>query len=146
MTRVKLGGRELVIDDSELAAYLKLGYAVIDGKGNELSKCIAATYEQAVADNKTLLAENKRLITDLEGFRTENIAYKAELQRLKKDLAAAREEIETLKKQPTHAQPTVEAGKASNNTLEASKQAKANKSSSGKKSPENEEFGLKTAT
>ena len=139
MTRVKLGGRELVIDDSELAAYLKLGYAVIDGKGNELSMCKAATFEEAVADKQ-------RLIIDLEGFRTENIAHKAELQRLKKDLAAAREEIETLKKQPTHAQPTVEAGKASNNTLEASKQAKANKSSSGKKSPENEEFGLKTAT
>ena len=108
--------------------------------------CKAATYEQAVADNKRLLTENKRLIIDLEGFRTENIAHNAELQRLKKDLAAAREEIETLIKQPTHAQPTVEAGKASNNTLEASKQAKANKSSSGKKSPENEEFGLKTAT
>ena len=32
MTRVKLGGRELVIDNSELAAYLKLCTPSLTGK------------------------------------------------------------------------------------------------------------------
>ena len=67
MTRVKLGGRELVIDDSELAAYLKLGYAVIDGKGK---MCIRDRV-YAKADSARLIEEAdkqfQRLMWEFEG-------------------------------------------------------------------------------
>ncbi|MEG2621416.1 MAG: hypothetical protein RSC06_00825 [Clostridia bacterium] len=125
MTRVKLGGRELIIDDSELTVYLAMGYSVIDGKGNELSRGKAISYDQAVRENEDMKKRLSKATKDLEALHTERSELQIELLQAQSDLEDANSKY---------------------TTLEASIQSKATKSSHKDKSPENEEFGLKTST
>ncbi len=54
MARVKRGGRELVIADSEVTEYLKSGYSVIDEHGTDLTPAQAMTYSQVRSENGVL--------------------------------------------------------------------------------------------
>ena len=54
MTRVKRGGRELVVPDSDVAEYLADGYSVIDDQGNVLTKTQAMSFSQLKAEYDTV--------------------------------------------------------------------------------------------
>ena len=60
MTRIKRGGRELTVDDSVVAEYLKEGYSVIDDHGNEITRGAAQNLSQA---QRELAAERQRTTT-----------------------------------------------------------------------------------
>ena len=77
MVRVKLGGRELRIEDHAVAEFLKKGYSVIDDKGNVIHKGDVITFAQAVEENKALRAENEALEAEVLALRAENEALKA---------------------------------------------------------------------
>lgn len=57
MTRIKRGGRELTVNDSVVAEYLKEGYSVIDDHGNEITRGTAQNLGQALRE---LNAERQR--------------------------------------------------------------------------------------
>lgn len=118
MVRVKLGGRELRIEDSAVAEFLKKGYSVIDDNGNVIQEGHVTNYNQAIERNKALVEENAALkeqcanlsdefaqamaanescaalINSLEtanaSLAEENAALKAELDELKKAAAKAK--------------------------------------------------------
>lgn len=83
MKRVKLGGRELRIEDEAVAAFLQKGYSVIDDNGNVVQKGNVTTFNQAIEENNAL--------------RKENEALKAENADLKKKLSAAKKKAEESK-------------------------------------------------
>lgn len=93
MMRIKRGGRELLVNDSEVAEYLNQGYSVIDDKGNVITQGQAMTYEQALAEARGLrqrekaltasLAEANRKIVALETY---NAVMKKEIEELHKQI------------------------------------------------------------
>lgn len=83
MVRVKLGGRELRVEDNAVAAFLQKGYSVIDDNGNVVQKGNVTTFNQAVEENNAL--------------RKEIEALKAENADLKKKLSAAKKKAEESK-------------------------------------------------
>ena len=82
MTRIKNGGRELVVADSEVDEYLKEGYVVIDEKGNPLSKPKAVTYMQAVQENIVLKAQVKSLTAALEDANSQIVELSKRLKKI----------------------------------------------------------------
>lgn len=79
MTRVKNGGRELVVNDSEVAAYLEMGYAVIDESGKTVTPGKPMTYGHLIAENEALKSREEVLENAL------NLAN-AEIESLRKKL------------------------------------------------------------
>ena len=90
MVRVKLGGRELRIEDYAVAEYLKKGYSVIDDNGNVIQKGDVITFNQAVE-------ENKKLRMDIDLYRLQMNALSEENEALKAEIEALKAEIEALK-------------------------------------------------
>ncbi len=84
MTRMKKGGRELVVSDSDVAAYLNEGYAVIDEKGNVLSRAKSVTYGEAMAENGDLRKRVQALTASLEAAHTEIADLKKQLKAAQK--------------------------------------------------------------
>ena len=76
MTRIKRGGRELVVADSAVAEYLKQGYSVIDDKGNELTRAQATTFSQLKAEYDMLKKRFSALNAELEAVKAENVQLK----------------------------------------------------------------------
>ena len=124
MARIKRGGRELVVADSDVAGYLEQGYSVIDDKGNAISRAKAVTYEQAIAENAELKDKAKQAVTALEASNTRITELEGQVKALKKDLDAANKRYSTLEASKIE--------KATSNTPEDKKPAKGN-------------FGLNTA-
>ena len=77
MPRIIKGGRELVVSDSDVTAYLNQGYAVIDEKGNVLSKAKAVTFQEVMAENTVLRKRVKDLATAQEAAAAEIAALKS---------------------------------------------------------------------
>ena len=69
MVRVKLGGRELRIEDHAVAEFLKKGYSVIDDNGNVIQKGDVITFNQAVEENKKLREENEALKAEIAALK-----------------------------------------------------------------------------
>lgn len=88
MVRVKLGGRELRIEDHAVAEFLKKGYSVIDDNGNVIQKGDVITFNQAVEENKKLRQEIELYGLEMTALREENEALKAENEFLKASAAA----------------------------------------------------------
>lgn len=86
MKRVRLGGRELRIEDSAVAEFLHKGYSVIDDEGNVVQKGNVTTFNQAVEENKKLRQEIELYGLELDARRKEIDELKAENAALKKDL------------------------------------------------------------
>lgn len=80
MLRVKRDGRELVIAESDLTEHLKMGYSVIDGKGNELTRSQAITYEQAIKENSSLKDRLKKAAISVERLQSQNVELKKKLK------------------------------------------------------------------
>ena len=76
MVRVKLGGRELRIEDYAVAEFLKKGYSVIDDNGNVIQKGDVTTFNQAVEENKKLREENAALKAEIEALNAEILHLK----------------------------------------------------------------------
>ena len=88
MVRVKLGGRELRIEDYAVAEYLKKGYSVIDDNGNVIQKGDVITFNQAVEENKKLRMDIDLYRLQMNALSEENEALKAEIEALKASAAA----------------------------------------------------------
>lgn len=123
MARVKRGGRELVIADSEVAEYLKSGYSVIDEHGNELTPAKAMTYNQVLSENGVLKKRVESLSKQLE-------AANREIADLKAALVQAEKKPETASEDNL---PAEHPEKSSGNTLEQRQTVQANKSTPGSK-------------
>jgi hypothetical protein len=93
MKRVKLGGRELRIEDEAVAEFLQKGYSVIDDKGNVIQKGDVTTYNQAVEENKVLRKEN-------EALKAENAQLKADLEVYKKQVFNMLKPVEEASAEP----------------------------------------------
>lgn len=92
MTRIKRGGRELLVNDNEVAEYLEQGYSVIDNMGNVITHGQAVTYEQAIAQAQTLRQREKALTDSLK-------EANAKIAALEADNAGMQREIEDLRGQ-----------------------------------------------
>ncbi len=90
MTRIKRGGRELLVPDESVAEYLQDGYSVIDDKGNVLTHTQSRTYSE-------LKAENNALKTKVKGLEAEFERLKADYAVKEEQIAALKAELETLK-------------------------------------------------
>ena len=91
MTRVKRGGRELVIDDAIVTEYLNNGYSVIDDHGNEVKRGKALDYASAMRRLSEVEAHDAAVAVSLNDanerikeLTSENKKLKAELTKLKK--------------------------------------------------------------
>lgn len=89
MARVKRGGRELVIADSEVTEYLKSGYSVIDEHGNELTPAKAMTYNQVLSENGVLKKRVESLNKQLEAANREIADMKAAVEQAEKKAETA---------------------------------------------------------
>ncbi len=123
MARVKRGGRELVIADSEVTEYLKSGYSVIDEHGNELTPAKAMTYNQVLSENGVLKKRVESLNKQLD-------AANREIADLKAALEQAEKKAETT---PDGNPPTEPPDKSAGSTLEQRQTVQANKSTPGSK-------------
>lgn len=123
MARVKRGGRELVIADSEVTEYLKNGYSVIDEHGNEMTPAKAVTYNQVLNENAVLKKRVEALSKQLE-------AASREITDLKAALKKQSEKAENAPEPNTTAEHPVE---STGNTLEQRQTVQANKSTPGAK-------------
>lgn len=106
MTRIKRGGRELTVDDSVVAGYLREGYSVIDDHGNEITRGTAQNMSQALRELKqeqdrckslaVSIAEANERITELQAERDEafqeNAKLTAKVAELEAELEAAKAE------------------------------------------------------
>lgn len=122
MVRVMRGGRELTIPDTQVTEYLKMGYSVIDDKGNVITRATAITYDQAMRENAELRKQNERLKKQL---------YEAEEMNhtLGKELSMLKGEYDTLRAS-SHTEQTnlpSEADEASQGSLAHSKRKRLNK-------------------
>ncbi len=88
MTRIRRGGRELVVEDSEVAGYLKQGYSVIDESGREITPQKAMTYSQAMTENQALKIREAELEKALQAANQEVEALTDELSVLRSSLTA----------------------------------------------------------
>ena len=84
MARIKRGGRELVVADSEVTGYLREGYSVIDDRGNELTPAKAMTYTQAMNENIVLKKRNEQLQAQLKMANDLNVELRKQLEAAKK--------------------------------------------------------------
>lgn len=130
MARVKRGGRELVIADSEVTEYLKSGYSVIDEHGNELTPAKAMTYSQVLSENGVLKKRVESLNKQLEAANREIADLKVALEQAETALAQAEKKAETT---PDDNPPTEPPDKSSGSTLEQRQTVQANKSTPGSK-------------
>lgn len=88
MIRVIRDGRELVIAEADLAGYLEEGYSAIDAQGNVLSKAKAKSYEQAMIDNKQLLAQLRQAVAEKDAANKTIMKQAEEIKKLKSELEA----------------------------------------------------------
>lgn len=88
MTRIRRGGRELVVEDSEVAGYLKQGYSVIDESGREITPHKAMTYSQAMTENQALKVRETELEKALQAANQKVEALTDELSTLRSSLTA----------------------------------------------------------
>lgn len=123
MARVKRGGRELVIADSEVTEYLKSGYSVIDEHGNELTPAKAMTYNQVLSENGVLKKRVESLNKQLEAANREIADMKAAVEQAEKKAETA----------PDNNPPTETPDKSAGSTLEQRQTVQANKSTPGSK-------------
>lgn len=107
MIRVIRDGRELVVAEAEVTGYLEEGYSVIDAQGNVLSKAKAKTYEQAMADNKQLLAQFRQAVAEKDAANKALMAKTEEIKKLKGEIKALQDALEV-------ADAAIEAAKAAN--------------------------------
>lgn len=128
MARIKRGGRELVVADSEVTEYLKQGYSVIDDRGNELTPAKSLTYTQAMNDNIVLKKRNEQLLHQLEAANQKIADLKAEIEAMKKP-------AEDTENAPAEKPPAEITANKAGNTRKSVQAASANKSSSGGKTP-----------
>ena len=61
MTRVKRGGRELIVDDAVVTEYLGNGYSVIDDRGKEITRGKALDYATAMRELAEVKAHDTAL-------------------------------------------------------------------------------------
>lgn len=101
MPRIIKGGRELVVSDSDVTAYLNQGYAVIDEKGNVLSKAKAVTFQEVMTENTELKKRVKELATAQEAATTELATLKKQMKALKKSTKADEKKSGGTKDGPT---------------------------------------------
>jgi len=88
MIRVIRDGRELVIAEADLAEYLEAGYSAIDAQGNVLSKAKSKTYEQAMIENKQLLARFRQAVAEKDAANMTIMKQAEEIKKLKSELEA----------------------------------------------------------
>ena len=88
MTRMKRGGREIVIDDAVVTEYLNQGYSVIDEKGNEVTRGKALDYASAMRELAEVRAHDAALAISLSEANEKIKRLNAEIKKLK---AAAKE-------------------------------------------------------
>lgn len=86
MARVKRGGRELVIADSNVTEYLNQGYSVIDDKGNEIKHGKAMDYMSAMKRIAELEAHDAALGKSLTAANNEIAKLRAENKKLREKL------------------------------------------------------------
>lgn len=128
MTRIKRGGRELVVADSAVAEYLRQGYSVIDDKGNELTRAQATTFSQLKAEYDILKKRFSALNAELEAVKAENVQLKTCRDERIAELEA---QIGAMSGETITETPENKAG----NTRKPVPTASTNKSSSGGKTP-----------
>lgn len=127
MARVVLGGRELVVADSEVREYLKAGYSLIDDKGNAIQRGRARTYEEAMAENSRLRQQLSATQAALSAANEVNETLKIRISSLLAELDALRSADKAQEDDKT-----VKAADSSTEKKKASETAKNAKSESGK--------------
>lgn len=83
MTRVKRGGRELIVDDAVVTEYLGNGYSVIDDRGNEITRGKALDYATAMRELAEVKAHDAALAIALNEANAKIKALTAENKKLK---------------------------------------------------------------
>lgn len=83
MTRVKRGGRELIVDDAVVAEYLGNGYSVIDDRGNEITRGKALDYATAMRELAEVKAHDAALAIALDEANAKIKALTAENKKLR---------------------------------------------------------------
>ena len=126
MTRIKRGGRELLVPDESVAEYLQDGYSVIDDQGNELSHTQSRTYSELKAENASLKVRLKALSSEFE-------RVKAESEAKDERIAALKAQLEMLDGESDEETPTEPTGNEAGDTEKTVPTASTNKSSSGNK-------------
>lgn len=84
MKRVRLGGKELRIEDEFVTEYLRKGYSVIDESGTVMQKGDVTTFNQAVEEIKSLRAEITLYVGKIKDLEEENADLKKKLSAAKK--------------------------------------------------------------
>lgn len=126
MTRIKRGGRELLVPDESVAEYLQDGYSVIDDKGNVLTHTQSRTYSE-------LKAENNALKTKVKGLEVEFERLKADYAVKEEQIAALKAELETLKADTGDNDEEEPTSNKAGDTEKTAPTASTNKSTSGGK-------------
>ena len=83
MTRIKRGGRELTVNDSAVAGYLREGYSVIDDHGNEITRGNAQNLGQALRELNAERQKTASLSQALADANERVAALEAEIASLK---------------------------------------------------------------
>lgn len=94
MTRIKRGGRELLVNDAEVAEYLEQGYSVIDNKGNVITHGQAVTYEQAIAQAQALRQREKALTDSLKEANRKIVALETYNAMMQKEIEELHKQID----------------------------------------------------
>lgn len=90
MVRVRMGGRELRIEDAAVKDYLKRGYSVVDENGTVIKKGEVIDFNQAMAEVKALRLENEQLRTQADSAKKKS----ARANKAKAEEASAAEETQ----------------------------------------------------
>lgn len=130
MTRIKRGGRELLVPDESVAEYLQDGYSVIDDQGNVLTHTQSYTYSELKAENASLKVRLKAISSEFERVKAESEAKDERIAALKAQLEMLDGDQEGDPEQETPPETT---GNTAGNTEKTVPPAQTNKSSSGEK-------------
>lgn len=134
MTRIMRGGRELVVADSDVAEYLKLGYSVIDDQGNVLKRSQAMSYSDLKAEHDILKRQHDglklahdQLKQEAEGLRDTVAHQDAVIEQLNGENATLKTELEKARAELKAAKTAKPTANKAGNTQTPAKPAQATK-------------------